>query len=260
MSKLCVVTSVYNIRKTRPLEYYLTPTIDLIDDMSGSDVEICVFTDQCKDKFGVAENIRVFNYPPDFFIKSMWDDADWRNKYLTKRANSTGEVIPELISIWLGKFMMMQMALNSNVDRILWQDSGIRGHFFKHYKSQRYKKKKLYPSVYNASTQNLLEKHKIVLMHYQDLNNVIQHGVDMTKYNTKKSMMAGLMLCDASEIHNLAAGIKQKWNLLIENDDYGTEETALSLYYSENENRIGTMIYPEWVDCLRLISTKRIYM
>jgi len=104
MAKLCVVTSVYAIRKSRPLDYYLTPTIHLLEDLSDSDINICLFTDQEIGSFPTAGNIHIFQPSPESLIKEMWDQPDWKSQ-------PRGLEHPNLLAIWLGKLVISELSL-----------------------------------------------------------------------------------------------------------------------------------------------------
>lgn len=260
--KLCVVTAVYHLRKTRPLEYYLAPAIHLLEDFSNSEVNVMLFTDLPADLFPKSNNLKVVHKTPDELADDMWGEPNWRSVYSTALSDRPDhrfeeKNIPELIAIWLGKLTMMEIA-TQGVDCVLWQDSGIRmGRVFG---KQTSNYNKCYSSAtrYQRTIDNLVNKHSVVFMGCDGHVNPY-HGVDMKKYDTDKKgyhIRAGFLLAKSSEVPALKADVKKHWLRLIANNDYGTEENPLTLCQWERPQSL-VLSYDEWLSRLNIGSEEQ---
>ncbi len=254
--KLCVVTSVFNIRKDRPIEYYLTPTIDMLTDLAGSNINICVYTDQEEKLFPKANNISIFKTQDkelDNLIKPIWGEENWRSRYqfLVSDKELPAARYDELIAIWLGKITMMKNSADMG-DLILWQDGGIRMPRIFQKDINNYRKKKICASVYNIFANKFLDKSPLVFMKC-DTNRRFYHGVDMLKYAKKEKpkIRGGFIFARSSELEGLLRGVKEEWSILTENGDYGTEENALTLYQWKRADS-AAITYNQWLTGLCL--------
>ncbi len=255
MEKLCLVTSVFHIRKSRPLAYYLTPAIHLLEDFANSEVNVCLFTDQPEEVFPRAPNISIRTCTPEALIRPIWNDPNWRNLY-TKRAaphekNMEHRTIPELIAIWLGKLPMMTAAAEMG-DVVLWQDSGIRMPKLFNKDFRNYKKTTIFPELYIAFTQKMSDLYPMTFMKCDMFFNPYW-GVRMRNYHpTHKTLIrAGFILARSSEIAAFQQAFKDKWELLISRGDYGTEENPLTLCYWDRPDS-SILSFDEWFNGLRL--------
>lgn len=249
---LVIATSVYHLRKSRPIEYYLQPTIDLLSDLTNSNINVCVFTDQNKDLFPKGNNIHIFQISPEELIKEMWNKPNWKQEYQESlKIEVEQKDIPDLLAIWLGKFPMMKLASEYG-DHVLWQDSGIRMPRLFNKDFSKYKKCEVKSESYNDFTSSLLSKKSIVFMTC-DSYLVPYHGVNMRKYSRNKTLVrAGFILTKTPEIPLLQDQVKEKWNFLVDNGDYGTEENAMTFLSWERKD-IGLISYDAWLDGLVLI-------
>lgn len=260
--KLCVVTSVYHLRKTRPLEYYLTPAIHLLEDFSESDVDVKLFTDLPFDLFPIASNLTIIHKTPTEFAEDMWGDPNWKSVYqtaLNDRPDDRFEEkhVPELIAIWLGKLTMMEMA-SQNADCVLWQDSGIRmgGPFEKN--ASLYNRGYSNPNKYRKTADILTRKYPTVFMECDGYVNPY-HGIDMKKYETANQgyhVRGGFILAKSSEMSRLKSDVKGHWNNLISNGDYGTEENPLTICQWERPES-SLLTYSEWLSLLNIGHNKQ---
>lgn len=238
--KISIVTSVFLLRKSRPIDFYLKPANDFLLDMANSNIDIHLYTNLEKSKFVQAGNIFIKNESFDNLIQYFWNDSDWRNIYskaLESRSSDRFEekLIPELLSIWLGKFeMIYQASLNS--DCVLWQDSGIRNYIFNK-NIDKYVKKRIFPFKYQSVIEEMLGNNSIVLLAAEDSRDDLYHGVNMKEYSDNKQYCrAGFILSKSEEISNMRDSIKFYWNKLISNKHYGTEENPLTMFYWSNPN------------------------
>ena len=256
--KLCIVTAVFNLRKTRPLEYYTIPAVDFLNDFLNSEIEICLFTNLDKNIFPQAQNIHIIQKSPDSFISEMWDNENWRAEYTTAleaRLKIQSQKIeqntnPELLSVWLGKFPMMKFASQYG-DMVLWHDSGVRTTMLWNQDFTKYKKCKLYPEKYLSFIQSL--NYPLVFMKNDGYDNQF-HGVSMSKYETPGKhyqVRAGFILAKSSETTLLQKRIKEKWWILTHHKEYGTEENALTMYQWQRPDS-GLLSCDEWLDGLGL--------
>jgi hypothetical protein len=255
---LCIVTSVFKLRRTRPLDYYLTPTIDMLIDLQNSNIDIFVFTDQPKQCFPEANNIHILNVCPSSLIQNIWEDYDWKSNYVTALQNRSKilmerneqKSVPDLLAIWLGKIPMMKIASEAG-DVVLWQDSGIRMSKLFSKNFALYKKCELSAEIYQMFVSKMIGLAPLVFMSGRQAN--VLHGVDMSRYGSvgKTQVKAGFILAKSSEIELLQSKVKEKWSLLIENNDYGTEENALTLYQWERTDSL-ILPYDCWLDQLEM--------
>lgn len=252
---LCIVTSVYRLRKTRPLDYYLKPAVHLLQDFSESDVSVVLFTNLDVELFPEASNIHIIKKDPSSFMDEMSDDPSWKEKYqfaLRNRPTNRFEekVLPDLVSIWMGKMIMMEEAAKIS-DVVLWQDSGIRmGRVFGK-DASRYVKCTSSVNRYISTVESLIKKNSLVFMSCDGYINPY-HGVDMTKYGNGQMVRAGFILASSSEVPLLKNKMKSYWNKLAENNDFGTEENPLTLYRWERKDS-GILSYDEWLANLGLV-------
>lgn len=252
---LSLVTAVYALRKTRPLNYYLIPTQHLLEDLANSEISVYLFTNLDKSFYPSASNIKINNLTPNELICDIWDDPNWKIVYknaLSDRPENRFEekIILDLIAIWLGKFKMMEIACDSNVDKVLWQDSGIRMGIYKKDFS-KYKKCKTNPKIYIKKTQSILEKHPLAFMECDGFVNPY-HGVDMKKYGlSKKYSRGGFILSKKNEVKKLKEKVSIYWKKLIANNDYGTEENPLTLYQWERKDSV-LISYEKWISMLNI--------
>jgi len=252
--KISLVTSVYQIRKSRPLDYYLVPTQHLIQDLANSNIYIWLFTDLDASQFPIAANLKIKQLTYDQLISDIWPDEGWAIKYkkaMKDRLISRFEEksFPELLAVWLGKFKMMEFA-SLESDCVLWQDSGIRGRMCKK-KFRLYRKCIIRPKIYTKAIEMLVEKNPLILMKCYGYVNPY-HGVNMKFYSKKDTLIrGGFILSKSEEVRKLKEKICHYWNLLISNKHYGTEENPLTLYYWER-NDIKILDYDEWLYMLKI--------
>ncbi len=255
--KICIATSVYHLRKTRPLDYYLMPAKHLIEDFADSDIDVFLFTN-IPDSFSVnSKNIKIIHKEPDDFAMDIWGDLDWRTKYknaLASRDEKRFEEknVPELIAIWLGKMTMMEIASQES-DCVLWQDSGIRmGRVFGKDFS-KYSKCYANPNRYCKFISKLFNSYPTVFMKCDGYINPY-HGIDMEKYdhqNIKYHIRGGFIFARSNEISQLKTDFKQHWLKLINNNDYGTEENPLTLCHWQRP-KSTILCYDEWLSFLNI--------
>ncbi len=244
-----IVTSVYHLRKSRPLDYYLLPTVHLLEDLANSNVNICLFTDQSKDKFPQANNVHIFNVSVDELIKEMWANPNWRTEYSRYAKDSEQKASPELIAIWLGKMQMMKEATNYG-DAVLWQDSGIRMPRIFKKRFEDYTKIRVYSEKYNEFMKTLNE-HPLVFMK-NDVYEKIYNNVDMSKFGKIKTLIrGGFIFARSNETKKLMNAVKAKWNFLVKLKRYGTEENPLTIYQWERKDS-HLLLYDQWLDGLGL--------
>ncbi len=259
---LCLVTSVFHLRKTRPLDYYLQPAIHLLEDMASSDVNVCLFTDQDESLFPKASNIHIFPMPADNFIKEMWDCPYWKDTYTRKTRGKKGvteqQFVPELLAIWLGKFPMMKIGASMG-DRVLWQDSGILMAELFNKEFNTYQHRYASPKRYISYTNELIKMAPLTFMLAEDHPmSFAYHGVYMKQFDysgSKPLVRAGFMLASSSEVWQLQEKIKKKWNLMLSRNLYGTEENPLTLYHWERRDS-KLVKYYDWLQGLGLMPIK----
>jgi len=259
--KCSIVTCYYDIRKSRNIDYYLPPLNDFIHDLSGSDIDIHVFTDvdQIINKTH-ATNVFIHNLTFQELIGDIWKDSNWSavyEKFLINRDEKRFEekIFPNLLAVWLGKFKMIEVAAE-NSDFVLWQDCGIRMYLFKK-KAQNYKKKTLKASDYQSAIENLAKSSPVVLLESEKKIDKEFHGVNMKKYSKErkdKLIGGGFMLFSKQKAKSVKGEIEKNWSKLIENSDYGTEENPLTIYYWENDCRVMTL--KDWIKALKLESNE----
>lgn len=255
--KLVLVTSVFALRKSRPLDYYLVPAVDLLQDLKNTEIEVFLFTNLNHSYFPSASNITIISPTLDELICEIWSNPDWREIYRKALADRSLERfeekrIVELISIWLGKFKMMEIASKSNADKILWQDSGIRMGKIFHKDFRKYKKCTINPKIYIQSVETFLSEKPLAFMESERVVNPY-HGIDMTKYGPKeKYIRGGFIFMDANEVHRTKNSIFNYWNELISNGDYGTEENPLTMYYWERRSESLKLSYDKWLSLFNI--------
>ena len=256
--KISIVTSIFHLRKTRPLGYYLKPAQDLVEDMSGSDIDIHLYTNLASSHFASAENVHIYSPSIDELVQFFWNDPNWRNMYsdmLSDRPDHRFEekLIPELIGIWLGKFEMVYRA-SLQSDCVLWQDSGIRmGLFQKDF--SLYSKVSSLPWLYQSSIERLTFQHPMTLLSTDNYRDPF-HGVDMKRYDRRTDLCrAGMFLLRSEEAEFLRNSIAENWRLMTSRGDFGTEENPLTLTYWSRHD-FHQMSYSDWLAVFGLSGSK----
>lgn len=249
--KIVIVTAVYEIRKSRPFEFYLYPANDFLSNMADSDLKIKVFTNKKSNLFVRSCNIEICTREPESFMKSVWDDPDWKRVYSNALKNRPDDRFeeknnPELLAIWLGKFQMMYES-SEGADAVLWQDAAIRTYMFGR-DAGKYTRKQISKSIYFSSIRKLMEKSSFSLLSSEKSEKYF-HGVKMSKYGSNECVRAGLILARASETENLKNEVAKYWGSLVENGDYGTEENPLSIF-AWNRKDVSIYSYNEWMKFL----------
>lgn len=253
--KISIVTSVFPLRDSRPTEYYLLPLQHFLEDMKNSAILLYIFTNLEDSNFPNSPNINIIKSDPDQFAEEIFETPNWKQEYanaLSTRPSSKYEEknVPSLISIWLGKFAMMELG-SENTDFVLWQDSGIRSGKFYRNKFQNYRKCKAYPERYLHALKEIISNYDLVCLSSEKPMGEF-HGVPMNFYNTKKKnylIRAGFILTRSSQIPEMRKGIKKYWKILTDNNDYGTEENPLTLYQWNHPNSL-VLSFEQWVNYL----------
>lgn len=255
---LCLVTATYSLRKTRPIDYYLVPTINLLNSLANTEIEICLFTNLPKESFPSAKNIEIIIKDVNEFAAEMWGTHDWKSQYefnskLTEHlprqyVQEEERTVPEMLSLWLGKFPMMQYA-SQKAKNVLWQDSGVATGLLFNRKIEQYK-----DIDFNCRKYlDLLNRFKDKPLAFAKCFYYIHpyHRVNMEKYNksNKPFLRAGFIFAKSKEIEKLKDKVSYYWKYLVDNNDFGSEENALTLYSWERED-IELLFLHDWMNLL----------
>lgn len=250
--KINVVTSIYRLRKSRSLEFYLNPGLDIIKNIENSKINLTIYTN-IKDNLLQNNNVKVKQVDFDELISFFWNDKEWRKSYsnaLKSRSSKKFEEknIPELLAIWLGKFEMMHRE-SVGCDKVLWMDSGIRTYLFNR-NTNKYKTKKINIDHMLNSIESIFNDHEFAFLR-SDLKEPF-HGISMQKYNDKKLDLCrgGYILASSNQTLYIKEQIKYFWNFLISRNEFGTEENPLTMFYWSNFKQSILFDLDEWYEKL----------